>query len=470
MLTTQNINNTFSYFYAIKEWAVEKLYIPTHLFDWTPKIFEILKSGQNRTCYRISLVNRSFFIIPKIEKIHFISNPETIKKIISLGRNGEELGLGISFQQSIEPITGIHNLIFCSKSNHNRLRGPLELPLKNQTLKQLSREIALEGINTLHSLNVHGFSPETFAAFVVINSLIGEHPVATAKIYTQILDIRSGIVDCKEKLATIFKTIYAQRMYSENTIFDYLQKAEDKEIITEAEKLSNLAAMLVGGVHTTSSFLSFFITVFLKNSELREKIIEEWDQFKTDFNIHLSNKNSLIEAIILFSTGGELEGNKYLGSKTLKNCYYEMLRFYPIFPDIKRFAKKDFTIDGVSFAKNDEVSLNLLAYQKNQAIWGNDAQKFNPGRFADPELKNKLYVFSFGPQSCIGKNLLERESLIFMAELLIFYTWKIEDDNVKPKYNLEPTYDGFNLIPNCTYFSENEFTVKKEINDILNLN
>ena len=61
----------------------------------------------------------------------------------------------------------------------------------------------------------------------------------------------------------------------------------------------------------------------------------------------------------------------------------ESLRMFPTAPAIAMAAKEDTTIGGqYTIKKRNMVIMHALALHRDKAVWGEDADRFNPDHFA----------------------------------------------------------------------------------------
>lgn len=104
---------------------------------------------------------------------------------------------------------------------------------------------------------------------------------------------------------------------------------------------------------------------------------------------------------------------------TLNKClaqayiYLPALRLYPPVPLNARTSVKDTTIpvgggpDGLSpifIPKGTTVSYSVWAMHRRTDLWGPDAAKFNPDRWAGGKMRGWQYLpFNGGPRICLGR-------------------------------------------------------------------
>lgn len=65
----------------------------------------------------------------------------------------------------------------------------------------------------------------------------------------------------------------------------------------------------------------------------------------------------------------------------------------------------------------------ILGTHDDPALWGNDANEFNPGRFSEGIAKAAKHPFAFlpfgsGPRTCVGQNFALMEAKVVLAMVL----------------------------------------------------
>lgn len=113
----------------------------------------------------------------------------------------------------------------------------------------------------------------------------------------------------------------------------------------------------------------------------------------------------------------------------------EAMRLYPPFPILTRGAEKPFVYDAIPFKRRTIAIFPLIAYHRDPATWGNDADLFNPDRF-DPAVftdtqRKAFKPFGVGMQSCIAMNFATQIMKLFIAHLYAHYDVSISGTTVE---------------------------------------
>ncbi|WOG96639.1 hypothetical protein DCAR_0415975 [Daucus carota subsp. sativus] len=125
--------------------------------------------------------------------------------------------------------------------------------------------------------------------------------------------------------------------------------------------------------------------------------------------------------------------------KMLNMILNETLRLYPPVVATIRRPKVDLELGSCKVPHGTELLIPILAVHHDQAIWGNDANEFNPGRFLDGVSRAANHPvafmpFSIGVRTCIGQNLAILQAKLTLAIILQKFTFRLS-----PQYKHAPT-------------------------------
>ncbi|KAL2479666.1 Cytochrome [Abeliophyllum distichum] len=125
--------------------------------------------------------------------------------------------------------------------------------------------------------------------------------------------------------------------------------------------------------------------------------------------------------------------------KTLGMILNESLRLYPPIVATIRRAKIDVELGGCKIPRGTELLIPILAVHHDQAIWGNDVNEFNPGRFSQGVARAAkhpvAYIpFGLGVRQCIGQNLALLQTKLTLSIMLQRFSFSLS-----PHYQHAPT-------------------------------
>jgi cytochrome P450/NADPH-cytochrome P450 reductase len=181
------------------------------------------------------------------------------------------------------------------------------------------------------------------------------------------------------------------------------ERLDDRQIRDECIEF------LIAGHETTSGLLSFAIYFLLNNPEAMAKARAEVDSvFGPDPDLK--------------PTYAQVNRLGYV-LQVLK----ESLRMFPTAPAIAMAAKEDTTIGGqYTIKKRNMVIMHALALHRDRAVWGEDADRFNPDHFSREAERerpvNAFKPFGNGQRACIGRQFALQEAVLTLGMILQRFT------------------------------------------------
>ncbi|KAM7264137.1 hypothetical protein ACFE04_001820 [Oxalis oulophora] len=117
----------------------------------------------------------------------------------------------------------------------------------------------------------------------------------------------------------------------------------------------------------------------------------------------------------------------------------ESLRLYPPTVATIRRPKIDVELGGYKIPRGTELLIPIIAVHHDQAIWGNDANEFNPSRFSEGISRAGKHPLGFipfgiGTRACIGQNLAILQAKLTLAIIIQRFSFKLA-----PSYQHAPT-------------------------------
>ena len=131
----------------------------------------------------------------------------------------------------------------------------------------------------------------------------------------------------------------------------------------------------------------------------------------------------------------------------------EILRLYPGVAFVSRQALQDLKLGDTCVPKGVNIWIWMLALHRDPELWGPDADKFNPERFANGVSgackSPQAYIpFGVGTRVCPGQNLAITELKVLFAMVVSKFSLDVSPNyRHSPRYGLlvEPEH-GVNLL------------------------
>ncbi|RLM56343.1 hypothetical protein C2845_PM10G15400 [Panicum miliaceum] len=173
--------------------------------------------------------------------------------------------------------------------------------------------------------------------------------------------------------------------------------------IPVADMLEECKTFFFAGKQTTTNLLTWATVLLAMHPDWQERTRRE---------------------VLAVCGADELPSKEHLPKlKTLGMILNETLRLYPPAVATIRRAKRDVVLGGLSVPRDTELLIPIMAMHHDAALWGPDAARFDPGRFAGGAARAAAHPLAFvpfglGPRMCIGQNLALLEAKLTLAVLL----------------------------------------------------
>lgn len=199
-------------------------------------------------------------------------------------------------------------------------------------------------------------------------------------------------------------------------ILSLLQAGRDEN--GHAMPLEELTAealtQLIAGSDTTSNSTCALIFYVTRHPHVHKKLVAELD-----------------EAFSARGVEGVIESEDARALPYLKACISEGLRLQSTSGmGLPRIMDKDTEVLGEVFPAGTILSVPSYTIHRLDRVWG-DGETFRPERWLEEDtsaIDKCLNIFSFGPRSCVGRNVAMQELEIFMATLFYRYHFKLVDE------------------------------------------
>lgn len=227
---------------------------------------------------------------------------------------------------------------------------------------------------------------------------------------------------------------------------------ESGDMLDDLNIRYQILTFLVAGHETTSGALSFALYYLSRNPEALAKAQAETD------------------AILGADPDAEPTFEQVAKFRYVRRVLDESLRLWPTVPAFARSPREDTVIGGTWPMRKDDWAIVLFPpVHRDPAIWGDDADEFEPDRFLSENVKARpahTYMpFGVGERACIGRQFAIHEAVLVLARLL--HRYEISGD---PGYELEINErltlmpEGFELslsrrVPAASMSAEGQDTV-----------
>ncbi|KAI0336705.1 cytochrome P450 monooxygenase pc-bph [Cubamyces sp. BRFM 1775] len=234
-----------------------------------------------------------------------------------------------------------------------------------------------------------------------------------------------------QRLAGIAVAAVAQRLASppsdRRDLLAKLQEARDDNgnPMGRAELTAEALTQLIAGSDTTSNS-SCAITYYLaKHQRVQEKLQKELDE-------ELAGVDA---PIVDFEQVKRLPYLEAVINETLRIHSTSGIGLPRLVP------AGGLEVCGKWFPEGTILSVPSYTIHRDKAVWGEDADEFRPERWFEQDknaIQKTFNPFSFGPRSCVGRNLANLELLVIIASIFRRYHFVLQD----PDAPLE-TMEGF---------------------------
>ncbi|XLR30426.1 hypothetical protein S83_058326 [Arachis hypogaea] len=227
----------------------------------------------------------------------------------------------------------------------------------------------------------------------------------------------------------------------------YLPTKNNREAKSLERELKNCILEVVKqrekSCHRNRDFLQMLIEA-TKNSDLTQDATETFivDNCK---NIYLAGSEttslSIVWCLMLLASNqewqdrvraealeicnGRIPDSHMLSKmKQLTMVIHEALRLYPPVPVIPKEALEDMELGNIHVSKGVSIWIMCLTSHTDPELWGSDAYKFNPERFANGvsgacKLPHMYMPFGFGVRICLGKDLAMTEIKMMLKSYFV---------------------------------------------------
>lgn len=212
---------------------------------------------------------------------------------------------------------------------------------------------------------------------------------------------------------TLVDTLIRERRAADNNaarkdLLGYMLAGVDKQSGESLDDLNiryQIITFLIAGHETTSGLLSFALYYLLKHPDVLARAYEEVDRV----------------------LGADLQAPPTYTQVTklryITQILNESLRLWPTAPAFALYPYEPTVIGGkYAVDKQRELMVLIPMLHRDRAVWGDDAEEFNPDHFS-PEAEqrrpaNAFKPFGNGQRACIGRQFAMQEAALVLGMLL----------------------------------------------------
>ncbi|XP_049875690.1 cytochrome P450 4c3-like isoform X1 [Pectinophora gossypiella] len=186
---------------------------------------------------------------------------------------------------------------------------------------------------------------------------------------------------------------------------------------TDEQLREHIDSITIAGNDTTALVIAYTLVLLGIHRHVQEKVLLEQREIFGD-----SKRGAVRE---------EVQKMHYL-ERVIK----ESMRLYTVVPIIARNIDKDTHLPGcqTTIPAGTGAVVGAFAVHRSKAVWGPDAEEFDPDRFLPERSVNRhpaaFLPFSYGARNCIGRNF----GMLIMKSLIssVVRSYKLEADEVGP--------------------------------------
>lgn len=213
-----------------------------------------------------------------------------------------------------------------------------------------------------------------------------------------------------------------------------------KEILslTESDQQDELIELMIanvlGGHETTARLMLGAMYAMMKHKTYIDNV-------RLEMADYLKSHEEPLDYDAIFKSG------KFLRLNTIIE---ESLRLFPPVWLLARSLLEDLTIsDNLTIQKGTQVLISLLVLQRQESVWGPDAEIFYPERFdnLDESTAKNFFPFALGKIHCPGEQFAKMESMLAIAGLFHHFDMRLADPEQLPDPRSAGTFRMFNTLP-----------------------
>lgn len=182
---------------------------------------------------------------------------------------------------------------------------------------------------------------------------------------------------------------------------------DDDSALSERDLISELIVLIAGGYETIVAALTWTLALLLRNPEHLDRLYAEVDALNGNPPT-VADLPRLTWAKACFDEGQRLQGA----------------------PLNWRFAMEEDVIGGYPIPKHSVVATSLYVVHRDRRWWGDDADRYDPERFVDPDQVRSrprlaFMPFGSGPHHCVGTGMAYMNAQFLLSIIFQRYRFSL---------------------------------------------
>ncbi|KAK9471568.1 cytochrome P450 [Dipodascopsis tothii] len=219
---------------------------------------------------------------------------------------------------------------------------------------------------------------------------------------------RKSFYDARRQKASEAGAILEKEPYSSDVVSYFVQ---DTSHNWTADEIANqMMVFLIGGHESTTTTISWALFQMCESQDMQERARAEI-------------RENFPDGIESIRTQADLDKMPFV-----QNFIMEILRLRGPVPRTVREAYKDTYVQGVKIRKGTDIDILPPLFNRDRSLWGDDADSFNPDRWATrrPAEAYAFMTFLNGVRICIGRRMAEFELRLLLAAFVGRYKLEFE--------------------------------------------
>jgi cytochrome P450 len=199
---------------------------------------------------------------------------------------------------------------------------------------------------------------------------------------------------------------------------------EEERGLTVEEVIDECKTFYFAGKETTGNVMTWALLLLALHQDWQIKARQEISQICKDDTLPTANNlNDL---------------------KIVNMIVNETLRLYPPVAQMRRRALKNVKLGEIEVPAKTQFYIAVIEVHHDKKMWGEDANEFNPLRFAEPRKHLASYFpFGLGSKICVAQNLALVEAKIALAIIIKHYSFTVSPSYVhapKMSFTVQPQF------------------------------